>query len=176
MKKFKHSEITPEKIYNKRRSFIKSISYSFGALTMSSMPFINNVKANTNLNEPTSYRDITTYNNYYEFGTSKNDPHRKSKDFITKPWTVKIEGELEKSLELPIEEILTIPSEERILKLRCVEGWSMVIPWLGFSLSELLNKVKIKSSAKYVEFESVYNPEEMIGQRYPVLNWPYIEV
>ena len=169
------SEITPEKIYNKRRSFIKSMGCGLGALTMSSVPLINNVKANTNLNKPTSYKDITTYNNYYEFGTSKSDPYRKSKDFITKPWSVKIEGEVEKSLELPIEEILAIPSEERVLKLRCVEGWSMVIPWLGFSLSELLNKVKIKPSAKYVEFETDYNPEEMVGQRYPVLNWPYIE-
>ena len=175
MKKFRYSEITPEKIYNKRRSFIKSMGYGLGALTISSVPLINNVKANTNLNNLTSYEDITTYNNYYEFGTSKSDPYRKSKDFITKPWNVKIEGEVEESLQLPIEEILTIPSEERILKLRCVEGWSMVIPWLGFSLSKLLNKVKIKSSAKFVEFETVYNPEKMIGQRYPVLNWPYIE-
>ena len=175
MKKFRYSEITPEKIYNKRRSFIKSMGYGLGALTISSVPLINNVKANTNLNNLTSYEDITTYNNYYEFGTSKSDPYRKSKDFITKPWNVKIEGEVEESLQLPIEEILTIPSEERILKLRCVEGWSMVIPWLGFSLSKLLNKVKIKSSAKFVEFETVYNPEKMNGQRYPVLNWPYIE-
>ena len=88
---------------------------------------------------------------------------------------VKIEGEVEKSLELSVEEVLAIKSEERILKLRCVEGWSMIIPWLGFSLSELLNKVEIKPSAKFVEFETVYNPEEMVGQRYPVLNWPYIE-
>ena len=173
MKKFKHSEITPEKIYNKRRSFIKSMGYGLGALSLSSVPLIN-AKA-SNLNEPTSYQDITTYNNYYEFGTGKGDPHRRAKNFSTKPWSVKIEGEVEKSLELPIDEVLAIKSEERILKLRCVEGWSMVIPWLGFSLSELLNKVQIKSTAKYVEFETVYNPEEMVGQRYPVLNWPYIE-
>ena len=173
MKKFNHSEITPEKIYNKRRSFIKSMGYGLGALSLSSVPLIN-AKAN-NLNEPTSYQDITTYNNYYEFGTGKGDPHRRAKNFTTRPWSVKIEGEVEKSLELPIEEILAIKSEERILKLRCVEGWSMVIPWLGFSLSELLNKVQIKSTAKFVEFETVYNPEEMVGQRYPTLNWPYIE-
>ena len=173
MKKFKHSEITLEKIYNKRRSFIKTMGYGLSALTFSSVPLIN-AKAN-NSNEPTSYEDITTYNNYYEFGTGKGDPHKKAKNFTTKPWSVKIEGEVEKTLELPIEEILAIKSEERILKLRCVEGWSMVIPWLGFSLSELLNKVKIKSTAKFVEFETIYNPEEMVGQRYPVLNWPYIE-
>ena len=148
MKKFKHSEITPEKIYNKRRSFIKSMGYGLSAFTLSSVPLIN---ANaSNLNEPTSYNDITTYNNYYEFGTGKGDPHRRAKNFTTKPRSIKIEGEVEKTLELPIEEILAIKSEERILKLRCVEGWSMVIPWLGFSLSKLLNKVEIKSSAKFV--------------------------
>ena len=116
MKKFKHSEITPEKIYNKRRSFIKSMCYGLSAFTLSSVPLIN---ANaSNLNEPTSYKDITTYNNYYEFGTGKGDPHRKAKNFTTRPWSVRIEGEVEKSLELPIEEVLAKKSEERILKLR----------------------------------------------------------
>ena len=173
MRKFKYSEITPEKIYNRRRSFIKSMGYGLGALTLNSVPLIN-AKA-SNSNKLNSYEDITTYNNYYEFGTGKGDPHRRAKNFTTRPWSVKIEGEVENSLELPIEEILSIKSEERILKLRCVEGWSMVIPWLGFSLSELLNKVQIKPTAKFVEFETVYNPEEMVGQRYPVLNWPYNE-
>ena len=157
MKKFKHSEITPEKIYYKRRSFIRSMGYGLSALTLSSVPLIN-AKASIS-NEPTSYEDITTYNNYYEFGTGKGDPQRRAKNFTTKPWSVKIEGEVEKTLELTIEEILAIKSEEKILKLRCVEGWSMVIPWLGFSLSELLKKVKIKSAAKFFEFETIYNPE-----------------
>ena len=92
MKRFKHSEITPEKIYNKRRTFIKSMSYGLGALTLSSVPLIN-AKA-SNSNEPTSYEDITTYNNYYEFGTGKGDPYRKAKNFTTRPWVVKIEGEV----------------------------------------------------------------------------------
>ena len=148
MRKFKYSEITSEKIYNQRRSFIKSLGYGMSALTLSSVPMIN-ANAN-NSNEPNSYEDITTYNNFYEFGTGKSDPHRRAKNFTTRPWNVKIEGEIEKPLELSIEEILAIKSEERILKLRCVEGWSMVIPWLGFSLSELLNKVQIKPSAKFV--------------------------
>jgi sulfoxide reductase catalytic subunit YedY len=173
MKKYKYSEITPEKIYNDRRSFIKSMSYGLGALTLSSVPLIN-AKA-SNLNEPNSYEDITTYNNFYEFGTGKSDPHRRAKNFTTRPWIIKIEGEVEKSLELTIEEVLAIKSEERILKLRCVEGWSMVIPWMGFSLSELLLKVNPTNKAKFVEFESVYDPEQMKGQRYPVLNWPYKE-
>ena len=173
MKKFKHSEITPEKIYNKRRSFIKSMGYSLGALTLNSVPLINANASNSN--EPTSYKDITTYNNFYEFGTGKGDPHRRAKNFTTRPWSIKIEGEVEKSIELPIEEILAIKSEERILKLRCVEGWSMVIPWMGFSLSQLLSKVTLTSKAKFVEFESVYDPEQMRGQKYPVLQWPYRE-
>ena len=174
MKKYKYSEITPEQIYNKRRKFIKSIGLGVGSISLSTFPFFGNAHSQ-NKTDLTTYQDITTYNNYYEFGTGKGDPHRKAKNFTTRPWSVKIEGEIEKSIELPIEEILDIKSEERILKLRCVEGWSMVIPWLGFSLSELLNKVQIKSTAKFVEFETVYNPEEMIGQRYPTLNWPYIE-
>jgi len=175
MIKFKSSEITPEDIYKNRRKFIKTLSYGFGLTTIGALPLSNYCKANTELSNLTSFEDITTYNNYYEFGTSKSDPHRRAKNFVTRPWNIKIEGEVEKPLELPIEEILSIQSEERILKLRCVEGWSMIIPWQGFSLSKILNKVSIKSSAKFVEFESVYNPEEMIGQRYPVLNWPYIE-
>ena len=95
MKKFKYSEITPEKIYNDRRSFIKSMGYGIGALTLSSVPLIN-AKA-SNLNEPNSYEDITTYNNFYDFGTGKSDPHRRAKNFTTNPWSIKIEGEIEKS-------------------------------------------------------------------------------
>ena len=109
MKKFKHSEITPEKIYYKRRSFVKSIGYGLGAMTLYSVSSIN-AKAN-NPNEPTSYEDITTYNNYYEFGTGKSDPHRRAKNFTTRPWSVKIEGLVEKPLELSIEEVLSIKSE-----------------------------------------------------------------
>ena len=175
MKKYKHSEITPEQIYNKRRKFIKSIGLGVGSLSLSSIPFLNNAYSQ-NKNELTSYKDITTYNNYYEFGTGKSDPFKNSQEFITKPWSVTIEGEVDNPITLSAEEIFSLfPSEERIYKLRCVEGWSMVIPWMGFSLSKLLSKVSIKNTAKFVEFESVYDPEQMKGQRYPVLNWPYRE-
>ena len=176
MKKFKFSEVTPENIYKKRRSFVKSLGFGLSSLSISSLSLINNTFANTEENKTTSFKDITTYNNYYEFGTGKSDPYLKSQNFKTKPWTVKIEGEIEKPLELSIEEILSsFPSEERILKLRCVEGWSMVIPWMGFSLSKIIEKVELKPTAKFVEFETVYDPEQMIGQRRPILNWPYIE-
>ena len=175
MKKYKHSEITPEQIYNKRRKFIKSIGLGVSSISLSSIPFLNNAYSENKTNL-TTYEDITTYNNYYEFGTGKGDPYKHSQEFITKPWNISIEGEVEKPITLSAEEIISLyPSEERIYKLRCVEGWSMVIPWMGFSLSKLLNKVSIKSEAKFVEFESVYDPEQMKGQRYPVLNWPYRE-
>ncbi len=176
MKKFKYSEITPENIYKKRRTFVKSLGLGLGSLTLSAFPLIDKSAANINQNKITSFKDITTYNNYYEFGTGKSDPYIKSQKFKTKPWSIKIEGEVEKPLEISIEEILSsFQSEERILKLRCVEGWSMVIPWNGFSLNQLLSKVSITSKAKFVQFESIYDPDQMSGQKYPVLNWPYKE-
>ena len=176
MKKFKYSEITPEKIYKKRRSFVKSLGFGIGSFTLSTIPLINTSFANTEQTKLTSFKDITTYNNYYEFGTGKSDPYIRSQKFKTTPWNIKIEGEVEKPLEISVEEILSkFPSEERILKLRCVEGWSMVIPWNGFSLNKLLSKVTLTNKAKFVEFESVYDPDQMSGQRYPVLNWPYKE-
>ena len=176
MKKYKYSEITPEKVYNKRRKFIKSVGLGLGSLTLGSMSLLNNAHSLESNSELTSYKDITTYNNYYEFGTGKGDPYKNSQEFKIKPWNVSIEGEVESPITLSTEEILSLyPYEERIYRLRCVEGWSMVIPWMGFSLSKLLNKVSIKTEAKFVEFESVYDPEQMKGQRYPVLNWPYKE-
>ena len=175
MKKIKYSEITPEKIYKNRRSFIKSVSIGASSVALSSFPFTSKATSDKK-NNITSYKDITTYNNYYEFGTSKSDPYKNSQDFKTNPWNISIEGEVEKPISLSMEEITEMfLSEERVYRLRCVEGWSMVIPWMGFSLSELLSKVVLTSKAKFVEFESVYDPDQMKGQRYPVLKWPYIE-
>ncbi len=176
MKKINYSEITPEKIYMKRRKFIKSLGYGLSSASLSSIPLISNAFANTDLSKPTDYEYITTYNNYYEFGTNKSDPYLNSQEFKTKPWTVRIEGEVENPIDLSIEEILsTFSSEERVYRLRCVEGWSMIIPWMGFSLSQLLNKVNFKTTAKFVQFETIYDPEQMIGQQKSILNWPYTE-
>ena len=176
MKKFKYSEITLEKVYNKRREFVKNLGLGLGSLTLSTLPGLNQSYANSDLSKLTSYEDVTTYNNYYEFGTGKSDPYIKSQSFKTQPWNISIEGEVEESINFSIEEILTtFNSEERVQRLRCVEGWSMIIPWMGFSLSELLNKVKIKPEAKYVKFISIFDPEQMVGQRRAVLNWPYVE-
>jgi|TARA_B100001996_G_scaffold356831_1_gene320400 sulfoxide reductase catalytic subunit YedY len=175
MKKIKFSEITPEKIYIKRRDFIKKLGLSTSSLIIGQNLF-NDVNASTKELEPTEYRYVTTYNNYYEFGTRKSDPVEKSQIFKTKPWNIKIDGEVEKEINISALEIKDMfKSEERIYRLRCVEGWSMVIPWLGFSLSKLLKIAKPNNKAKFVEFISVYDPDQMPGQRYPILQWPYRE-
>ena len=175
--KFKSSEITPESFYINRREFLKKMGIVTGT-AFASQNIITSALSYTPETERkiTPYKFVTTYNNYYEFGTSKSDPHKNSKDFITNPWDIKIDGEVENEITLSVEEIKNmIPSEERIYRFRCVEGWSMVVPWLGFPLNKLLNKVKPTSKAKFVKFTSVYDPDQMKGQRFPVLNWPYKE-
>jgi len=177
MKKIKYSQITPEHIYKNRRKFVKNLGLAAGSMFLT-QNLINPVYANTKKEELklTEYRYVTTYNNYYEFGTAKSDPFEKSQNFKTKPWDVVIDGEVEKPLRLSMEEIKnTFPYEERIYKLRCVEGWSMVIPWLGFPLNKILKKVSPTSKAKFVKFTSILDPEQMIGQRFPILDWPYRE-
>ena len=177
MRKIKYSEITPEKIYKNRRNFVKNLGLAAGSMFLS-QNLITSVNANTEKEKLklTEYRYVTTYNNYYEFGTGKSDPVEKSQKFKTRPWNVLINGEVEKPLKLSMEEITTMfPSDERIYKLRCVEGWSMIIPWLGFPLNKILKKVSPTSKAKFVKFTSVLDPEQMIGQRFPILDWPYKE-
>ena len=139
--------------------------------------FSFSASSNTSSSEKlTSYKDIISYNNYYEFGTDKEDPSKNSTKFKTSPWSLTIEGEVEQTKTFSYEQIIkNFPSEERIYRLRCVEGWSMVIPWMGFSLSNLLKTVSPTSKAKFVEFISVYRPEEMIGQQSKILDWPYRE-
>ena len=124
MKKFKYSEITPEKIYNKRRKFIKTLGLGISSYALTTVSGLNKSSANTDLSKLTSYEDVTTYNNYYEFGTGKSDPYIKSQSFKTRPWNISIEGEVEEPINLSIEEILnSFNSEERVQRLRCVEGW-----------------------------------------------------
>ena len=177
MRKIKYSEITPEIIYKRRREFVKTIGLSTGSLVISQNLIGAAVAATDDAKEKiTEHRYVTTYNNYYEFGTRKSDPVEKSQNFKTDPWNITIDGEVENKITLDMQEIKNIfQSEERVYKLRCVEGWSMTIPWLGFSLSKLLEKASPTSKGKFVEFTSVYDPEQMPGQRYPILNWPYTE-
>jgi len=126
--------------------------------------------------EPTSYRSATTYNNFYEFGTDKTDPSQSAGSLRPKPWSVAIEGEVAKPGTVPFEDLIRPhPLEERIYRLRCVEAWSMVIPWVGFPLGALLRRFEPTSRARYVAFETLFDPEQMPGQRRSVLDWPYRE-
>lgn len=186
IKKIPSSEITPEHIYNDRRNFIKNLGLilsssalstfantGFGAL--SALPSFTESKDHGN-GKLTSLKDITSYNNYYEFGTSKSDPHDHADLLKIDPWSISIEGSVSKSLKLDVDDLVKlIPIEERIYRLRCVEGWSMVIPWVGIPLSSLLKKVSPTGNAKYVEFVSLKRPSEMIGQKDDMLDWPYTE-
>jgi len=177
LNKFKSSEITPEKVYKNRRKFLKDMGIVTGTALLS-QNIMSSALSYTPETERkiTDYKYATTYNNYYEFGTGKSDPHKNSQDFITKPWEITIDGEVEKKITLSVDEIINMfPSEERVYRFRCVEGWSMVIPWMGFPLNKLLNKAQPTSKAKYVKFTSVFDPEQMKGQRYPILDWPYKE-
>lgn len=124
----------------------------------------------------TSLRSVTNYNNFYEFTTSKERVALVSRNFVSRPWTVAVEGLVHKPKVFDLEEILKLSApEERVYRMRCVEGWSMVIPWAGFSLSKLLDAVEPMGSAKYVAFETLFDPKRMPGQNYPALDWPYVE-
>ena len=124
----------------------------------------------------TEYKDATTYNNFYEFGTDKADPAKNADTLVTRPWTVAIEGLVKQPKTYAIEDLIKLSAqEERIYRLRCVEGWSMVIPWVGYSMSELIKKVEPLGSAKYVEFHTLADPKMMPGLRSRVLDWPYVE-
>jgi sulfoxide reductase catalytic subunit YedY len=185
-KKIPSSEITPEHIYNDRRNFIKNLGLILSSTALSTFTNTGFAALNTlpsfiqskdHGNEKlTSFKDITSYNNYYEFGTSKSDPQDHAHLLKIDPWSISIEGSVAKPLKLDIDELIKlIPIEERIYRLRCVEGWSMVIPWIGIPLNSLLKKVTSTGNAKYVEFVSLKRPSEMIGQKDDMLDWPYTE-
>ncbi len=185
------SEITPREVFESRRSFIGKIaagSIASGALlemaareAFAQTPGAQKLTAKLNpaynsVDKQTPFKDATTYNNYYEFGTDKSDPAKTAGTLKPRPWTVTIEGEVKKPMTLDIDSLLKLaPLEERIYRLRCVEGWSMVIPWVGYSLSELVKKVEPTGNAKYVEFVTLADKAQMPGLRSPVLEWPYVE-
>jgi len=128
------------------------------------------------MEKATSHRDVTSYNNFYEFGTGKDDPERNARQFKTRPWTVEVGGEVARAKTFDLDELLRLaPMEERIYRMRCVEGWSMVIPWVGFSFAELARRVEPTGQAKYVEFTSLADPKQMVGVNRKVLDWPYTE-
>lgn len=181
----KASEITPEPIYAERRSFLKlfgaaALATAFGPGHAEQVPppDFPGLKAGPfgTQEERTPYPDITSYNNYYEFGAGKSDPAEYAHTLRVRPWSVAVEGEVHKPRVFDIEELLALaPLEERVYRLRCVEAWSMVIPWVGYPLAELLRRVEPTGNAKYVEFTTLHDPAHMPGQRSAVLDWPYVE-
>ena len=186
----KPSEITDEAIYKQRRQFIGMAAA--GTLLLSGGMLLPGMEArarqhNRSLGKlikspyssdesQNSYEDVTTYNNFYEFGTDKADPARHAHRMKTDPWSVLVDGEVGKPGRYSLEDIIRPHAlEERIYRLRCVEAWSMVIPWVGFPLGDLLKRFEPTSRAKFVEFTTLYDPEQMPGQRRQVLSWPYRE-
>jgi sulfoxide reductase catalytic subunit YedY len=178
------SEITPRSAYLNRRELLKVAAAAglIGSTWMhassaagAKLQFAKNAKFSTT-ETPNSYQDITTYNNYYEFGTDKHQPAENSGKFKPQPWKVKIAGEAEVTGDFSYEDLIKPHAlEERIYRMRCVEAWSMVIPWVGIPLGDVLKRFKPTSKAKYVAFKTVYRPEEMPGQRFGSLGWPYVE-
>ncbi len=168
--------VTPKSVYLSRRSLLGSLLAAPGIAA--SAERIENVrKSGYGKGETlTPYDAVTTYNNFYEFGTAKEDPARHARQFRTRPWTVRVEGEALKPRTFDVDEILRLaPLEERIYRLRCVEGWSMVIPWIGFPLAALLKRVEPKSSAKFVAFETLYDPKQMPRAAWAGIPLPYVE-
>ena len=189
------SDITPRAIYEQRRDLIKLLAGgAAGAVLagwaardamaqtprpgkLAALPGARSAVAGAvTMEKLTDYGDVTGYNNFYEFGTDKADPARHAHALQTSPWSVEIEGLVNKPGRYALEDLLKLsPMEERIYRLRCVEGWSMVIPWVGYSLSELIKRVEPQGSARYVEFVTLADPKQMPGLRSRVLDWPYTE-
>ncbi|MCK6425527.1 MAG: protein-methionine-sulfoxide reductase catalytic subunit MsrP [Burkholderiaceae bacterium] len=194
------SEITPHAVYAARREWLRrqglaalAAPWLLGAATGSAqtspaaatprpgrLPALpaqrSSLPGATTLERPTDYADVTGYNNFYEFGTDKGDPARRAGTLKTRPWTVVVEGEVHRPVRFGLEELLRLaPMEERIYRLRCVEGWSMVVPWVGWPLAQLIRRVEPTGNAKFVEFETLADPAQMPGLASRVLQWPYTE-
>jgi sulfoxide reductase catalytic subunit YedY len=193
------SEITPEPLYLRRREFIKNAglaALTAGATGAGLLAITHNGPGVTGRKgtpapepqplkvlgrystdeKPTRYEDVTHYNNFYEFGTDKTDPANRSGSLKTRPWTIAVEGLVKKPLTIDIDQLLKwFPLEERIYRMRCVEAWSMVIPWLGFPLADFVKRVEPLGSAKYVAFQTLLDPAQMPEQRTHILDWPYVE-
>ncbi len=182
------SEITPESAYLDRRKFLGALGgmglaaarVAAGTGTVGAAGAAL-VACDAEAAEPpedklTPYEDITTYNNFYEFGTDKSDPSENATHFVTKPWTVKVDGLVKRPADWHVEDFLKpYAAQEHVYRHRCVEAWSMVVPWLGFPIADVIRKVEPLPSAKFVEFTTLYDPKQMPGQRSGVLDWPYVE-
>ena len=173
----KWSDVTPRADFLNRRQLIAGAAAVAVAGPAFARTRIKTVPSKYSTSEkPNSYKDITSYNNFYEFGTGKSDPAAYAGSLTTDPWSVKIDGLVDKPGTYDLADLLKgVTMEERIYRLRCVEAWSAVVPWVGFELADLLARVGVRSSAKYVYFETLVRPEEMPGQRRNLLDWPYRE-
>ena len=181
------SEITDETAYLKRRELLQMAGIATAGVLTSQSVFAQTGMSGKELadvqkspfstdQQPNSWSDVTTYNNYYEFGTGKEDPARNARDFSPLPWTVTIDGECDKPGNYNYEDLVSPHTlEERIYRLRCVEAWSMVIPWVGIPLASIIKQFEPNSNAKYVRFKTLHDPSRMPGQRRRILDWPYEE-
>ena len=189
------SDITPQPVYQQRRDLIRLMASGAAGAALAAwasreawaqtqrpgkLDVLSGARSAVSgavaMDKPTEYKDASSYNNFYEFGTDKSDPAQNAHTLVTRPWTVEVEGLVKKPAKYTLEDLIRLsPQEERIYRLRCVEGWSMVIPWVGYSLAELIKKVEPLGSAKYVEFVTQADPKTMpfVGSR--ILNWPYVE-
>ena len=179
------SEITPESLYMSRREWLSTAGLTVGAIAGVGALLPQPVRAQQPLgkpyglqpdDKPTPWEDVTSYNNFYEFGTSKDEPAEMARNFRPRPWTVKVEGLVKKPGDYGLDDFLKAGKvEDRIYRHRCVEAWSMVIPWRGIMLADVLKRAEPAPGARYVEFTTLYDPKRMPGQRVPVLRWPYTE-
>jgi sulfoxide reductase catalytic subunit YedY len=183
------SEITPESVYRDRRRLMLHGAAAFGLGSIGGLSWAQGAAAGATtklaatpntafaiMDKPTARKDVTTYNNFYEFGLDKGDPAENSGKFVTRPWTVSVEGEVGKARTFDIDELMKLaPLEERVYRMRCVEGWSMVIPWVGYSMANLIKAVQPTGNAKYVEFITASDQKTMPGLRSRVIDWPYVE-
>jgi sulfoxide reductase catalytic subunit YedY len=196
------SEITPQQVYEGRRQWMKQAGLGGAGLALTGLSSLatdaraqagasqvkrpgklaplagarSAVPGSSVMDKLTPHEDVTSYNNFYEFGTGKDDPAENAHTLKPRPWALSIEGEVNKPIKLGLDDLLKLGAmEERIYRLRCVEGWSMVIPWVGYSLSTLIQRAEPNSRAKYVEFVSLADPKQMPGVRSSVLDWPYVE-
>lgn len=178
----RYSDVTPKQAYLSRREFLAGSALAAGALAapsraLAATKLTGLVKSPYSTDEKaTPYEGVTTYNNFYEFGTGKDEPVKLAKNFHTTPWTISIEGEVAKPKTIDMDAVMKLaPLEERIYRHRCVEGWSFVIPWVGFPLSALLKQVEPNSKAKYVAFQTLYDSKQMLSARDAHIQFPYVE-
>jgi sulfoxide reductase catalytic subunit YedY len=174
----KWADVTPQGDYMNRRQLMAGAgALALGSIAGPAMAGLGATKTNYGSDlEPNSIEDITSYNNFYEFGTGKDDPAANAGRLTTDPWSIKVDGMVDNAGTYSFDDLTSgMTLEERIYRFRCVEAWSMVVPWVGFELADLLKRVGVQPSAKYVAFETLVRPEEMIGQKRRTLEWPYRE-